>query len=114
MLGTQEVMKSDIKINSDSKIENFQHKVLFKDQNSIWYANDQYYTDRNLEIPTENSTERFLKGAYGEQTIFLNSGWSLFSTDLAGLEIDQAIIVDQAFITNVFEILSVDTLVEFS
>jgi hypothetical protein len=47
------------------------YNVILKQKRPLWYAPDNYYTERNLPLPGEGASERYLKGALGEYAIYL-------------------------------------------
>ena len=58
-------------------------RVVLKEKNAPWYATDEYYINRGLSIPAQNYQERYLKAALGENSIFLDNGLTIYSSDIA-------------------------------
>ena len=63
-----------------SNLENGHFKVALLEQDALWHANDKYFLDRNLPLPSAFSPERYLKGALGEYSIHLDNGQIIHSS----------------------------------
>ena len=71
------------------------YKVIHKQENPLWYAPDEYFTSRNLDIPASGDKSRYLRGALGEFAIYISPEVPLhcgpFSLpELGGLQLDKA------------------------
>ncbi len=77
MQGTKEIKALDFI--SSNQLDAGSYKILIKDNQPLWYADEQYYVDRQLPIPLAFSSERYLKGVYGDKALFLENGQALFS-----------------------------------
>ncbi len=53
--------------------------VLLKQRNAVWFAPDQYFTARGLEVPAGNSRDRYLKGALGDFVVYLAEDFAIYS-----------------------------------
>jgi hypothetical protein len=67
--------------------------VLLKQRNAVWFAPDEYFAARGLEVPAENSRERYLKGALGDFVVYLDEDMALYSgpvdvPEIAGVRLD--------------------------
>lgn len=67
--------------------------VLLKQRNAVWFAPDEYFAARGLAVPTENSRERYLKGALGDFVVYLDEDMALYSgpvdvPEIAGVRLD--------------------------
>ena len=48
------------------------YTVVHKQRNPLWHATDQYFIDRNLEVPPIGAKARYHRGALGEFVVFLD------------------------------------------
>ena len=70
--------------------------VALKVNNPTWYAPDSYYEKRSLPVPQNGSKDRYLKGALGNQAIFLESGEAIhnskiWSDEVGGIRVSKGI-----------------------
>ena len=54
--------------------------VSLIEENPVWHASKDYYSDRGLETPKSGSKERYLKAILGEQAIYLSNGAVIYSS----------------------------------
>jgi hypothetical protein len=69
------------------------YTVLLKQQAPLWYAPDDYFTARGLDIPGQGARERFRRGALGSQAIFLSGETPIhagptWSDEVGGIRLD--------------------------
>jgi len=69
------------------------YKVELMQSDALWYAPDQYFENRGLETPPAGSKGRYLKGALGNQVIYLSESIflhdsPLFAAEVGGLQLD--------------------------
>ena len=91
--GNEEILNLPISFNSD--IQKGHYSIMFKQEKPLWYASDEYFTTRNLEIPS--SSDRYLKGAYGDMAIFLDNGLAIFNSQVKENEVDGISVESGAF-----------------
>jgi hypothetical protein len=63
------------------------YEIAHKQRSAPWHASDQYFLNRNMEVPAAGSKERFLRGALGEFVLFLNEQLPLHSGPIWAEEI---------------------------
>jgi hypothetical protein len=56
-----------------------QYQVLHKQRNALWYAPDQYFTERGLKVPPQGDKSRYLRGALGDFVVFINKDTPIYS-----------------------------------
>ena len=81
-----------------------------KENNPSWYASNEYFSNRKMEIPFPGDTNRFLRGALGQQAFFASSGLiihtsPIWSSEVGGLK------VDHARLKSVFDNISLGTVI---
>jgi len=69
------------------------YTVQLMQRNALWYAPEQYFLNRGLEIPPEGAGSRFLKGALGPQVIYLTEdifihSSPLYSEEVGGIQLE--------------------------
>jgi len=63
-----------------TNIKTGKYSVILKQNEPLWYAPDNYFTKRRLEIPAQGSIERFRRGALGDSVIFFGTDLSIHSS----------------------------------
>lgn len=48
------------------------YRILHRERDPLWYANDDFFITRSLPIPPTYGAERFQAGAYGKFALFLS------------------------------------------
>lgn len=86
------------------------YSVFHKEQEPLWYANDNYYLSRNLVPPQRDSRERYVKGALGSYAIFLNDNFAIHDSKIGSYDV-QGIRVDSNDIQKVYSSLKSGALV---
>ncbi len=108
MQGSKEI--KDLPFSTATKLESGSYKILIKDSNPLWYANENYYQERQLDIPLAFSSERYLKDVYGDKALFLENGMAVFSNPE-----EQALVsginVNTETLETIYNNVSVDSLV---
>ncbi len=71
------------------------YSVLLKSRNPLWYANDRYFVERDMDVPPDGSKDRFLRGALGDYAIYLSKNTAIhsspaWSSDVGGVRIDDS------------------------
>jgi hypothetical protein len=69
------------------------YSIAHKQETPLWYAPDQYFAVRDIDIPTNNETERFRRGALGTAAVFLDAdtpihNGPLWRDEIGGVRID--------------------------
>ena len=110
-----ELMQGSRKVNSYKFINHQElptgsYKIVLKDNNPLWYANENYYLERKLPVPVEFSEERYLKGIYGEQALFLENGTAIFSNQ-EDQNLALGINLEKEIINLIYQNITVDSLV---
>ena len=101
--------KFESKING--KVESGTYKVALKQVNPTWYASDDYFTNRGIEIPAQGSKSRMLKGALGKQAIFFGDSYAIYSAPVSSEEVNGVAVNNEA-ITELFNALNVGGKIE--
>ena len=75
--GTISIFKGALKVVSfpAANIEGLKpgtYEVLHKQRRPVWYATDEYFSNRGLPVPAKQARERYLKGALGDFVIYLD------------------------------------------
>lgn len=82
--------------------------ISLKQTDPVWYASDEYFTERKLSVPAAGSASRYLKAALGEHAIFLDNTLVIHS----GSKSAGGISLNEADMKDIFSaIRSGDTLV---
>ena len=63
------------------------YEVLHKQRHPVWYATDEYFSNRMLPVPGKNARERYLKGALGDFVIFLDNKMPLHNSQVFAEEV---------------------------
>lgn len=87
------------------------YTIAHKQETPLWYAPDQYFALRDIEIPTNNETERFRRGALGTAAVFLDADTPIHNGPVWRDEIGGVRIDDQGMLA-LFNTLKVGDAVE--
>jgi hypothetical protein len=87
------------------------YTIAHKQETPLWYAPDQYFALRDIEVPTNNETERFRRGALGTAAVFLDADTPIHNGPVWRDEIGGVRIDDQAM-SALFNTLKVGDAVE--
>lgn len=87
------------------------YRVMHKQRSALWYAPDQYFTSRELELPPHGDRARYLRGALGEFVVFLNQDTPLHSGPVWTDEIGGVRLPEQE-LSRLYYLLDVGSLVE--
>jgi len=85
----------EIKKYNLKKINNIQEgrfEISLKQKKALWYAPDEYFTNRKLAIPENNSRARFLKAALGEHVLYLSNNIAIHDSIVEIKELPSLII----------------------
>ena len=93
MNGSNAVIKSNYESIKD--FESGRYYLAMKQKNSLWYADDNYFINRNLEIPDKNSQQRYFKSALGEFSLYLDSNKIIHSSILNDEDVGGLIIKNE-------------------
>jgi hypothetical protein len=104
VIATLELLNNNFS-NRQNKIYTVQHKA----ENPLWYATDEYYTKRGLNIPAEGDAARFLKGALGNYAIFLDDNLTISSGSGYQLEEVNHLQVSERALADLFDQVELDT-----
>lgn len=71
------------------------YQVLHMQKSALWYATDEYFTKRGLEVPSQGDKARFRRGAFGEYAIFLNKdtpihSGPMFVDEIGGIRLSES------------------------
>jgi len=71
------------------------YSLLLKQKSPLWYAPDEYFTSRNQVVPLDGSSDRFRRGALGDEALFLSSNVVIHSgpvsdKSITGIRVDPA------------------------
>lgn len=72
------------------------YEIAHKQETPLWYAPDTYFAARDLDVPTNNETERFRRGALGTAAIFLDADTPIHNGPVWRHEIGGVRIDDEA------------------
>jgi lipoprotein-anchoring transpeptidase ErfK/SrfK len=78
--GDENILTAQAKSSSGTTQGKF--SVALKEENALWYANDNYFAKRSQRMPAEGSSDRYRKGALGEYAVFLSGGMVIHSSPL--------------------------------
>ena len=81
-----------------------------KENNPSWYASNEYFSNRNMDIPFPGDTRRFLRGALGQQAFFASSGLIIHTSPIWSSEVG-GLRVDYSRLKSVFENISLGTVI---
>lgn len=70
-------------------------QVLHKQRNALWYAPDEYFTKRKMDIPPPGDRARFRRGALGSFVLFIDKNTRIHSGPLWSNEIGGIKLSDQ-------------------
>jgi len=70
-----------------AELDSGNYTVQLMQRNALWYAPDQYFLNRGLDVPPEGAGSRFLKGALGSQVIYLTEDIFIHSSPLYSDEV---------------------------
>jgi len=101
---------SSFAVEGNFNIDAGKYYVQHKEKNPVWYAPDQYFAKRHLEIPGAADKLRYRRGALGEFAIYPSEGFALhsaaiWSEDVGGLKLSQS------EIAKIFDTLSLGALI---
>ena len=80
MRGENKIFSANFELSD--KIQPGSFKLIHKQTKPAWYADDNYFTNRKLEVPSKNDAQRFLKGALGDFVLILDKEISLHNAPL--------------------------------
>jgi hypothetical protein len=85
--------------------------ITLKEESPLWYAPNEYFTRRKINIPEEGSRARFMRAALGNRAIYLNDQTPIHSGpvwlgEIGGLR------VDAKEMEQLFSLISIGTRVE--
>ncbi len=71
-------------------------ELAHKQRNPLWYAPESYFTNRNLPVPSEGDSGRYLRGALGDFALFLDADTPLHSAPFLSDEISGVRLEEQS------------------
>ena len=83
-----------------------EYEVLLKQNNALWYASDEYFTNRGLKVPPAGDKSRYLRGALGNSVIYIDEDIAIH--DAPASEVG-GIILDSASLEEIYKQLEVGT-----
>jgi hypothetical protein len=83
---------AEFSIKNISDLEAGEYQIVHKQRHPVWYAPDDYYSRRSLDVPKANSQDRYLKGALGDFVVYLDEDTALhnslvWSEEVGGIRI---------------------------
>ncbi len=57
-----------------------EYHILHKQATPLWYAPEQYFAARQMDVPAEGDRARYLRGALGEYAIYIDEKTPLHCT----------------------------------
>jgi hypothetical protein len=106
--GTEVITSTPIDARSAESLTPGTFKVMLEQRDPVWYATTEYYTARNLTIPSEGNRERFLKGALGDYAIFLTKDTAIHTAAVRSPEV-KGVIVDEATMSAIAAVVAPGT-----
>ena len=78
---------------SAAELDSGNYTVQLMQRDALWYAPEQYFLNRGLDVPPEGAGSRFLKGALGSQVIYLTEdifihNSALYSDEVGGIQLE--------------------------
>jgi hypothetical protein len=79
-------------------------KVVAKAQDfPAWHSSDEYFLRRKLPVPASFSTERYVRGAFGERALFLTPSFAIHCNKAAAKEVGGIIVRECKDLEKVFQ-----------
>ena len=91
---------------SSSGIARGTFQIQLKQTSPTWYASDEYFTARHLEVPAQGEASRYLKGVFGTQAIFLDTNTAIHTGKLDTPEVQGIQLSDEAM-AEIYDALAV-------
>jgi hypothetical protein len=85
--------------------------VTLKEDKPLWYAPNEYFTKRSLEVPDQGSRSRFMRAALGHRALYLNDQTPIHSGPVWLQEIG-GVRVKQREMDQLYSMVNVGTRVE--
>jgi len=68
--------------------------ITLKEADPLWYAPNEYFTNRSLQVPAQGSRARFMRAALGHRALYLNDQTPIHSgpvwlKEIGGLRLKQ-------------------------
>lgn len=82
------------------------YPLQHKEQQPLWYASDQYFTQRELLVPDKTDTARYLRGALGQYALFISPNVSLHSAPIWSEEVG-GVQINRQDMSAVYELLPI-------
>lgn len=82
------------------------YQIQLKQTSPAWYATDEYFTARHLEVPAQGEGSRYLKGVFGTQAIFLDTNTAIHTGKLDTPEVQGIQLSDEAM-AEIYDALAV-------
>lgn len=73
---------SDIDATGEITLKEGTYGLLHKERGPLWYAPDEYFTRRGIEIPESDDLGRYRRGAYGDYALFLPDSLAIHSSPI--------------------------------
>jgi hypothetical protein len=69
-------------------------QLRHKQRSALWHAPESYFSSRGLSVPSNGAKDRFLRGALGEFSLFIDKttpihSGPLWTPELGGLKVDE-------------------------
>ncbi len=94
------------KVSGLDQLPDGDYEILLKQNNALWYANDEYFTNRGLSVPPAGDKARYLRGALGSSVIYIDEDIAIHdgpSSEVGG------IILDSKDMQEIYKLLEVGT-----
>ena len=73
------------------------YKVAHKQRNPLWYAPQNYFSARGINVPAEGDKKRYLRGAFGDFALFVSPTEAIHSGPFSLSELTGARLEEQDF-----------------
>lgn len=70
------------------------YQIIHMQRNALWYASDEYFSKRNLVVPSQGDKSRYRRGALGDFVIFLDKetpihSGPIWADDIGGVRVEE-------------------------
>lgn len=93
------------------KLEAGVYHILHKQRSPLWYAGDNYFLKRGLNVPGSGDRERYRRGALGDFALFIDKETSLHSSPVWTDEVGGLRIPDEE-IRKIYYSVDIGSLIE--
>lgn len=111
MKGAKEILSARINPMQKDGLAPGSYELLHKQRNALWYAPEDYFTNRRMSVPPSGGNERYLRGALGDFVLYIDRNLPLHCSPISAPEIG-GIRVQEADLARLYYHLEVGALIE--